>query len=443
MKAMRSFFLNVPGRPSRLRLRKLVFDVHHYVGLIIGLFVLVVGVSGSAIVFEPEMTRALNANLTRVTRSASRVSLQSIIDTLQREQPGIRLLRIYLPVSHVGLHATSQDEAYQILTIPQANSSQANGARRIVYTYADPYTGRILGSRMRGNGLLGWLVDLHENLLTGANGRMVNGVVAILLLILSISGIIIWWPGRRLWTKRIVITKKYGWKGLNWHLHNTVGFWASLLLAIISFGGIYFAFPQATRDIVNRLTFSADQPRPPKTMAVPEMTSTGAPARTIDQLIDSAQGAIPGGQVTTIRFPTTPGAAAEDAIRLDVNLPYDLSEVGSSSVFLDPMNGKVLRIDRYDQMPLGTRIISACVGIHFGRFTDDKRLAIPIKILWVLVGLAPGVLFISGVIMWRNRVVSRKLKKSTRIKVRPASTDEEKIFQPAAYGHQEKDYVEP
>ncbi|MGH9916075.1 MAG: PepSY domain-containing protein, partial [Pyrinomonadaceae bacterium] len=63
-----------------------------------------------------------------------------------------------------------------------------------------------------------------------------------------------------------------------------------------------------------------------------------------------------------------------------------------------------------DQMSLGTKIITSSVWIHFGRFTDDKWVSIPIKILWVLIGLAPGVLFISGFIMWWNRAVSIRLR---------------------------------
>ncbi|MGH9898285.1 MAG: PepSY domain-containing protein, partial [Pyrinomonadaceae bacterium] len=115
MKAIRSFFQNALDRPRSLRLRKLVFDVHLYAGLLVGVFVLVVGVSGSAIVFEPEMTRALNSDITLVERTPGRASLQSIIDTLKKKQPGIRLFRIYLPnLANLAASANSTDEAYEI-----------------------------------------------------------------------------------------------------------------------------------------------------------------------------------------------------------------------------------------------------------------------------------------------------------------------------------------
>ena len=60
----------------------------------------------------------------------------------------------------------------------------------------DPYTGQDLGeSRPYSIQLMAWLLDLHVNLLSGKTGRLVNGICAVFVLALAVSGAVLWWPG--------------------------------------------------------------------------------------------------------------------------------------------------------------------------------------------------------------------------------------------------------
>ena len=47
-----------------------------------------------------------------------------------------------------------------------------------------------------------WIVDLHENLLFGMNGRSVNGIGATCVIVLCLTGAVIWWPGINNWRRR-------------------------------------------------------------------------------------------------------------------------------------------------------------------------------------------------------------------------------------------------
>lgn len=49
------------------------------------------------------------------------------------------------------------------------------------------------------------IVDLHENLLTGSTGRIVNGIGAISLALLCLTGAAIWWPGTKYWRRSLTI----------------------------------------------------------------------------------------------------------------------------------------------------------------------------------------------------------------------------------------------
>jgi uncharacterized iron-regulated membrane protein len=89
-----------------------------------------------------------------------------------------------------------------------------------------------------------WLVDLHENLLFGMTGRSVNGVGALCLTALCLTGAILWWPGITHWRRSLSVNWRSSFARLNWDLHNTLGFWCFFFLMVWGISGIYFAFPE-------------------------------------------------------------------------------------------------------------------------------------------------------------------------------------------------------
>src|SRR4051794_28588832 len=44
-----------------------------------------------------------------------------------------------------------------------------------------------------------WVVDLHENLVAGTTGRMINAMGGLCLVLLCITGVFLWWPGIAHW----------------------------------------------------------------------------------------------------------------------------------------------------------------------------------------------------------------------------------------------------
>jgi uncharacterized iron-regulated membrane protein len=114
----------------------------------------------------------------------------------------------------------------------------ATGALRRVYL--DPPTGRVLDAPATG-GLIAWAHDFHESLaLRDYNGREIVGCVGIAMLVSSLSGIYLWWPRARF--RR----KDFGFRRgpvVSRNLHLTLGLYSSLVLAMLSFTGIFSRFP--------------------------------------------------------------------------------------------------------------------------------------------------------------------------------------------------------
>ena len=103
---------------------------------------------------------------------------------------------------------------------------------------------------------IAWLVDLHENLLAGHTGRLVNGIGAVCLSLLCLTGAVIWWPGVKNWRRSLTVNWSAHVGRVSWDLHSAVGFWFFLFVLTWGISGISFAFP----DVFNNL-FALFDPR--------------------------------------------------------------------------------------------------------------------------------------------------------------------------------------
>lgn len=195
--------------------------------------------------------------------------------------------------------------------------------------------------------------------------------------------------------------KRINWKRLNWDLHSVVGFWSCAALLAVTFTGLYFAFPAA----MSRITVLATGGSPAKALAQMEAPDrkpapSSAPAMTVDQVIAAARRALPqNAPPNYLYLPGRPGVPFSVTGYYNGSLPYSQLV----RVSLDPHTGEVLGKADTTQQMLGLRVIQYFFTVHFGSFGGEGWLGIAVKILWVVVGLVPVLLAVTGLIMYWNR----------------------------------------
>jgi hypothetical protein len=89
-----------------------------------------------------------------------------------------------------------------------------------------------------------WLVNFHENLLSGSTGRLVNGIGALCVLLLCLTGAVIWWPGTKNWRRSLTVNWRAHFARISWDLHSALGFWCFFFILVWGVSGVYFSFPQ-------------------------------------------------------------------------------------------------------------------------------------------------------------------------------------------------------
>jgi uncharacterized iron-regulated membrane protein len=98
-------------------------------------------------------------------------------------------------------------------------------------------------NQLSGRFAIEWLVKLHENLLLGSTGRAVNGMGALCLIALCLTGAIIWWPGVKNWRHSLTVSWGAHFARISWDLHSALGFWCFFFILLWGISGAYFAFP--------------------------------------------------------------------------------------------------------------------------------------------------------------------------------------------------------
>jgi uncharacterized iron-regulated membrane protein len=227
--------------PQRSRLRRALFQIHLWVAVAVSIYAVVIGLSGSLLVFSTEIEGWLEPQIHCVTPENKSVSLQDEWEWVKAKHPEHRVLSLGI--------ADAPDRAATFALAPKGPLNRA----KILSVYFNPYTGKILGEQTTIDGPLGWARNLHYFLLSGETGLIVNGWMGFGLLVLCVTGVVIWWPGILCWKRSLGVSLRSNWKRVNWDLHSSVGFWCCAALLVVSFTGVYFAFPK----IIGALTLVA------------------------------------------------------------------------------------------------------------------------------------------------------------------------------------------
>lgn len=345
--------------------RGLLKSTHTWTGIVAGVFLAVLALTGSVIVFRGEIERSALPIGAPAGNPAHRVDLDAAAREIGRFRPGSHIHRIHLPAG------PGDPYIFQI-------ESSEKGTERIA---SDASSGRILGTVQ--SGWVDWVVDLHRNILAGKPGRATVGAFGVVLFVLSASGLLIWLTGARNWRAWSSAPRQGSTRRFHFELHRVSGLWAYSFLAVISFTGVGLAYPDTLRQVVQALTGKPANARTPKGIKAKSQLS-------FDEYLEAGRNAMPDGIATEMRLPE----AGKGPVDLRLSRSGDLMS-GGNHVYLNPATAAVVAIDRVVDRPIGARFLAALAPIHYGEFGG-----IGTKIAWAVLGLTPMLLFVTGLIAW-------------------------------------------
>ncbi len=311
--------------------RKTLFWLHLIAGILGGIVIFIMCVTGAALSFEKNILENVEYKQRFVNVGETRLSQQEILGKVVEQRPNAK------PASMA------------VSSTPKAAVNVSLGREGTLFV--DPYTGVITGEGNKGvRAFFGTMTDLHRWIALSGDqrpiGKAITGACNLMFLFLAISGVYIWMPRKFSWRHlRPVMwfrsTKSGKARDFNWH--NTIGFWSSLVLVILTITAAVISY-QWAGNLLYTLTGNAvptpqapappnPNPTPPPPFTVPENINT---------LWSSAESQAAGWKSISLRLPIT-----KDAV-FTIDEGKSLNIFARSTLTLDTASAEVAKWDQYE-----------------------------------------------------------------------------------------------
>ena len=344
-------------------MRKVIFQCHLIVALVCGVFVVIFGVTGAILAFEPEIDHLTHSHLFYVKPQGQMLSIAGWTAAANKVFP---------------------NEKPELYGLPPADDRSAYVAFDSGAVVVNPYTGEILGIR-NGPTWLDYVHQFHLRLGIQAEsdyGKKIMSWMGFGMLFLAVSGLYLWWP-----VKRIRISGGADKRRFWFDLHNAVGIVSLVFLLLLSVTGIVIGFERTSTPLFYRITGS--QPvRAPKAPPAAE----GTPIITPDQAATIARGAVPEAVPILMRM-------NQGMYTIAARFPEDRTPGGRTRIYVDAHTGQVLLADTSRTTAAGNRLVILNRAIHTGDI-----FGIPSKMVMSLASLAAVAQFVTGLMMWVKRI---------------------------------------
>jgi uncharacterized iron-regulated membrane protein len=272
-------------------LRKIIFWIHLPVGILAGLIVLIMSVTGVILTYEKQTVAWTDRGYQSAAKPGATPSLEAILNAAQAR-------------------GGAAPTAVTVKADPAAPALLAMGRESV---YVDAYTGELLGKPSpEGRAFFRAVTDWHRWLATAgdnrATGKAITGAANLGFLFLVVSGAYLWLP-RVFGAKqfRAITWFRGGLSGkardFNWH--NVIGIWCVVPLFLIVISGAVMSYPWA-----NALVYQlAGTPLPaPAPARAPEKQPEPVVFAGADAAWQKASGQVADWTTITFRVPTSNGA---------------------------------------------------------------------------------------------------------------------------------------
>jgi uncharacterized iron-regulated membrane protein len=337
------------------RFRQVVFWLHLCSGVLAGIFILIMCVSGALLSFQSNIIAFAERDMRNVSvpsENATRLSLTEILDKIQAAKPNAKPSSITLKIE------------------PNAAANISLGREGQVFV--NPYTGEITGEGAQNvRGFFRTVEDAHRWLALSGDarpiGKAVNDAANLLFLFLAISGLYIWFPRRFLLRHfKPILWFRTGLKGKarNFNWHNTIGFWSSLVLIILTATAVVMSYTWAN-NLLYRMTGNEPPPQQQQQRA-PNNQANEQPfvlPENIDTLWKHAANKVasPSPKSISLRLPVEKNAAV-----FTIEEGRYWNKFARSTLTLNPETGEIAKWEDYGEQNAGRQLRSWVRFTHTG-----------------------------------------------------------------------------
>ena len=429
--------------------RRVIHILHLWVGIPCALFLFVICLSGTVYVFNSEISRFLDKNLYEINPpdTVKPLPFAQLKAMAEKEKKGYKVVSAQMAgetseawilgmqpnaanskepgkkqqASLTGDNRKSDkpkvDNGVQNKEPSAANGNQNNKERggriRSENFVINPYNGQFRGSdKTAATQFFVTVMQLHRWLLLDNHdiGAAITGTTAMLMVLLQITGLILWFPARlRQWKNKMIwkqgfrIYFKAKAKRLNFDLHKTIGFYVFVFITIMALTGPVLGLDWY-RAGFNKLLGVKQPERNTNNETHAVHPYTNATTLPVEQLLAKANTVYP--YISDVRIILPKDSTGTIGFQ-KIKKGFFVSP-GTDRVELNPYTGAIVTLDRFSDKTTAQKISLLVKAIHTGEVFGTFS-----KILYFIACLLATSLPVTGVIIWLGRRQKMKKKKRT------------------------------
>lgn len=371
--------------------RKVVFWLHLAAGVIAGIVILVMSVTGVLLAFQPQVLDAKREPMRHlaVAEGAERLPLEAIVERAE---------------------AARKAKATGVSVYPERESAVAVRFGRSEIRYVHPTSGEVLEDPGEGAARFFQMVmGYHRWLTTSENrdpGKAITGASNALFVFLGVTGIYLWLPRRWVWKAiRPVLLFRRGLRGkaLDFSLHHVVGIWSVAVLLVLAGSALVISYPALGKLLYSVTGEKAPEGRgyaPLPKIVLPEPPQDARPLA-LEAFVAKTREAMPtADELTfTIAKPTEP-------LQVSARLQGRNKPAAYANLAFDPYGGELLHVARFEEQATATRIRGWLRFLHTG-----EALGLVGQIVAAIGSLGGVVLVYSGIALTVRRFVAYRRRK--------------------------------
>lgn len=372
-------------------MRKTLFKIHSWVALIAIIPLIVISITGSVLVFKSEIDGLLMPNSHFVVKALpERLPIDKLIAKTERTYPN------YIVASWEIFNDDTADRVYLI----------KRGTEQWAKLHLNQYTGDILSEPVgTSHYFTDWFLELHYTFLLndfknlpGQTGTVLGFFFAVFLLVLGISGLIIY---RKFWRRLFSVRWRATLQIVLSDIHKMTGVLGSPIIIILAITGGYFNWAVWYHEVIEH--------------AQEEHYVLTNPLYSHDislqQILDDSKKQISTFNGTFLVLPLEP----DENITLfgEVSTTNPLASEYANTITYSKLTGEHMANWDIREVGIGWQVIDSFRKLHFGYFAGLVS-----KVLWAVIGLSPVWLAGTGIYLWLTRRARKKQSRQNRLNKR-------------------------
>lgn len=381
-------------KSKKYTVRKFINDLHLWLGIGSGIILFIICLTGTVLTFEEEIKSVFSDEIL-VSPKAETLSIEELTEALASEGE----------VISVSINP-KDTKPYEFSV--KTTLEDRRGSLFFVNQYTGEYAKDVPNAL---DGFFMTMFKMHRWLLLDISiGRPLVGIATIIFLILSLTGIVLWFPNKKLkklkWKQLkpgLKIAWHAKWKRINHDLHVTLGFYTAIFLLIMSLTGLFWSFEwykEAGSAVLGAEVFGA-RGGGPKIDSKLKKDELEVHFTAILEIIEQE---LPFKGTTVLQIPKN----KKEIYRIRKYHDQDFLQTATDNLIID-RDGVVLSKEIFSEKPLNVQIANSIRAIHLGSIFGWFS-----KIIYFISCLIATSLPVTGVIIWLNKLKKNSKKKSKK-----------------------------